>query len=437
MQQEDTQLHHKHIEQLTEKGWQFVQIMLDRERPVHSHRSALPYAAALLFLFSIGAALWWWMPVELGALPILPVQHHPIADVVNHSTDNLVLGSEYDFGNKLLINDEKNSIKNNNFDKNNIIEDVNLVVENRVEEAIMVSDVKFTSASRFIAPLRPISNRDFIENYSIETQLKDSIGAYTNIDLIHSVTDVVPIKRVRSQWQLGIISSVLAGQVKSLPSLMSGLQLHWQPKGCNWNLQAGIGYRFQRLSGENRPFVPVEYKRYVNATGSYGRQLTSPNSGSSLTYIASANRVLVPLDKAHYLELPVQLNIRVLPRLQMQGGLTFSRLLRVESADRSLFTYNLNILETPNQKADDLDALVKSQLPAWETSWQSGLGYSLGRHWEVSVQYRQVWQRKPALANTDELETCYNCNTLYPEASRRTQRSVRPQAIQLSTIYKF
>jgi hypothetical protein len=409
---------------LVETGWSHVRMMLDREMPVATDLTGIYRASTAVVLLLLALVSYFWWPTELDSLAILQPDPQPLAgSSFTHSVaaQHIRKSNSRNFPSRQPI--QPNILEQSSGD----------VVFDQGVPAKEVSSIPryFAFGSRFVAPFKPMPTLVTTSVISLTPPLAQA--PVQSLD--NSVTNVSDNKEQRARFSVGLFAGAIAGQVKSLPSLKSGILVRWQPKSANWSLQTGIGYRFQRLSGENRPFVPVDFKSYVTATDSYGSQ--SLGATNNLTYIASANRVLVPLDKAHYLDFPSQINLQVLRRLQLSGGVTFSRLLRVESANKSLFTYNLNILETPNRKMEELDELVQRQIPAWETSWQTGLGFALGRHWELQVLYSQIWQREPALAKTDQLETCYNCKTLYPEASRRTERSVRPQAIQLSTIYKF
>lgn len=246
-----------------------------------------------------------------------------------------------------------------------------------------------------------------------------------------------PRQPLRSRFELGLMAGANALQVKQVPGFIGGFTVDYFSKTKKSGLQTGLVYRYQMFSGESRPVIPVSYDRYLAATGN--NEITPEDLPGSWVYISKTNRVLIPVMKSHQLEIPVLLFWQPSPRFRVYGGTTFMRHIWVESADKGLFTYDLKVVTTPDaDAAGNLNTVIKDQLPAWENTWQTGIGFKPFRHFEIGLYYRSAWYGKSALSDVKSLfDNCSTCSAKYPAAARQTRQSIRPQSVQLNISYKF
>ena len=251
------------------------------------------------------------------------------------------------------------------------------------------------------------------------------------------VVKKVPHKSVSSRFELGLMAGANMFQVKQVPGFIGGLTLGYASKNKTSGIQTGLVYRYQMFSGESRPVIPVSYDRYLAATGN--DEITPDNLPGSWIYISKTNRVLVPVMKSHQLEIPVLLFWQPYQRFRVYGGTTFMRHIWIESAGTGLFTYNLKVVTTPDaDAAGNLNTVIKDQLPTWENTWQTGVGFKPFKHIEIGLFYRSAWYGKSALSDVKALfDNCVTCSAKYPAAARQTRQSIRPQSVQLNISYKF
>lgn len=252
---------------------------------------------------------------------------------------------------------------------------------------------------------------------------------------------VQPVRPHRSNigkvFRPGLLLGANFFQVKQLPGFVGGLTLDLGPAHQRWGVQTGLLYRSQVYAGESRPVIPVTYQQFQAATGHTDQDLTNLPNSSLL--INTANRMLVPVIRSHQLETPLLLFFSPVSKSRLYAGATFMRHIWIESADRSLFTYDLRVVQNPSSATTGkLSNELINQLSPWERNWQLGLSYTFFRKVEVGLFYRSTMRPVPALADVSRLfDKCYNCSLKYPEAEQRTQESLRPQAVQLNLRYQF
>lgn len=236
---------------------------------------------------------------------------------------------------------------------------------------------------------------------------------------------------------LGCLVGTNFFQVKQMPGFLGGFSLDVGPRHQRWGLQTGVLYRSQVFSGESRPVIPVTYQNYQSATGHTDQDISNLPNSSLL--INTANRMLVPVIKSHQLEAPVLLFYEPFSKYRLYAGATFMRHIWIESADRSLFTYDLRIVQNPDPTVGgSLSNELINQLSPWERNWQLGMSYTFFKRVELGLFYRSTMRPSPALADVSRLfDKCYNCRVKYPEAAQRTEQSLRPQAVQLNLRYRF
>lgn len=251
------------------------------------------------------------------------------------------------------------------------------------------------------------------------------------------VTKKAVVKNNSSKFSFGFTAGANAFQVKQLPGFLGGFTVDLALPGRKFGLQSGLIYRYQVFSGESRPVIPVAYDKYVHATANYDIQ--PDNFPNSWLYLTANNSILIPVMKSHQIEMPVMLFWQMHTRWRMYGGMTLLRHVWVESAEKGLFTYDLQVVTTPDDKAaGNLNNVITGQLPAWEKNWQTGLGFKINRRLELNLFYRSAWKGKPLLSDVSRLfDTCKDCNTQYPEAATRTIGSLRPRSLQLNATIKF
>jgi hypothetical protein len=236
---------------------------------------------------------------------------------------------------------------------------------------------------------------------------------------------------------LGLLMGANFFQVKQMPGFLGGFSVDLGPRHQRWGLQTGLIYRSQVFSGESRPVIPVTYQNFQSATGHTDQDIAQLPNSSLL--INTANRMLVPVIKSHQLETPVLLFYEPFAKFRLYAGATFMRHIWIESADRSLFTYDLRVVQNPSPTAGgSLSNELINQLSPWERNWQLGMSYTFFHRLELGLFYRSTMRPSPALADVSRLfDKCYNCRLKYPEAAQRTQESLRPQAVQLNLRYRF
>ena len=301
------------------------------------------------------------------------------------------------------------------------------------------------NTSVLLSENREISNaRSRNEELSL-LEIPYPVTFLTNIQVLPELEELPSSQKVQkrakknpsSKISLGLIAGANAFQVKQVPGFVGGLTLDLLLPHRKFGLQAGLLYRYQVFSGESRPVIPIAYDKYVRATANYDIQ--PKGFPSSWIYLSAKNSVLIPVMKSHQIELPVTLFWQLHSRWRLYAGMSVLRHVWVESADKGLFTYDLQVITTPDaDAAGNLNNAITGQLPAWEKNWQAGLSFKPLKRLELGLFYRAAWRGKPLLSDASTLfDGCSTCHDSYPEAAQRTGQSIRPRSLQLNATFKF
>jgi hypothetical protein len=461
---------YKDTNDLTDKGWEAMRHMLDRDMPQPRKRRrpfGWWFAATVLVSGAIGAFLMdksTRQPVT--AQQALPMQNAltktPVAGVMdvemgsnsaapgsaNSASSNLPVYSTV--RSKISAIGVRNGIKFQRSEKyNTTIQEykeannttVNFGNQVSEENTVQLIDVNPPSGS-IITVTEPNNNstENIVTTQILSTPSPSSVSSNAKVDMPvlydpRKNRTIVKPRRGKTDINWGLTAALSVGEVPALPGLGFGVVMDALPRHDRAGLRLGLLYRYQRLSPDNRPVVPLPYENYVDATGN---AIGEPILPSGWRILAANTSVLVPITEVHRIEIPVLLTFKLSNRFDLHAGSSFSRVMALRTADRSLLTYNLHVIESPNDRvADQLSQAVAGQLPKWERNWMIGFAYHPIKRLEVGLYFRHLWMGKTSLSDSDEvLRNCTSCSRV-PYLERQSGRSVRPESLQLNTTWRF
>jgi Outer membrane protein beta-barrel domain len=260
--------------------------------------------------------------------------------------------------------------------------------------------------------------------------------AFVSERVPYTPSPFLPIKKYTERHRAwGLTAGLIAMEVPRNLGVTAGVSIDLRLPRKRFGVRTGLNYRFQQLHSQSRLVVPVAYEDYVRAAGAYVVQPDSLPTGWG--YLASTNRVLIPVSRVHRLDVPVLLTWKATPRWTLLAGISFSRVLAARTTNRGLFTYDLNVVRTPRRATDEINSIVTNQLPTWEENWQVGVNYRLWKRWEMSLSYRRVWGNQTPLANSEKiLDRCYACDR-FPEAEEKIKQAIQPGSLQASLLFRL
>jgi hypothetical protein len=433
-------------DRLADQGWSAMRENLDREMPHKERRRR--YAV-------------WWMAATLVGIASGWLLHDLYQTYPQPQQDQLVVASAHDnTARRSVLDVEMRSSSAPAIQSNVAVsappqamsacQSTNPLLQNTLSESIasaptILIDQAVTTATN-VAPLAQVLERGNHQIHQLASldqlalHVPQSIDYQRDIpqlrDPISTYPIVQPIRKKRAtEVHWGVTSAVSMGEVNRVPGMALGIQMDAKGRHDRSGLRIGLLYRYQRMSMDNRPIVPISYKSYLDATGD---ALAGDSSSAIWRIQASRSPLLVPITDVHRLEIPALLTVQINKHWNLHAGASFARLLAVGTADRSFFTYNLRVVKSPNERVmQQLSQAVTNHLPRWERNWQLGFAYKPTKHLEFGLYYRQVWLGKVALSdNNDVLQRCAACQDI-PGVADQLRNSVRPQSLQLNASWRF
>jgi hypothetical protein len=372
---------------LTDKGWQSMRRLLDREMPEQRRRRRFAWwPLALLLLPLAGAGGWWFFqpskPANVIPPPVeAPKVSEPVAVAKDASNSPelppAVVGVPADNKRRSSILDEKYRTFAMSLTGGVVGEDAN-------------NGQKFQTFGKLDA-LSVIPQ--FVENEIKNTQRPSTVTPFeTTIKKKHAEP---------KRWSFGLAAGLSSEDFSALNSYSAGAAVDWQ-FARKWGLRSGFQYSQYNLSEEARPVVSLNSDDYEEATGNDVYDLNPSGNPSTPTSSASSS-VYVSIERLQQLEMPLLAYWQPVRPLRIFGGISTAYALSAEASSQS-FANNQFYLAADQKAQDNLNDLTSKTLSRWQASWQAGAGIRLGRHFELDVFYKHGFSTGVSNHNFNDLQ---------------------------------
>jgi hypothetical protein len=204
--------------------------------------------------------------------------------------------------------------------------------------------------------------------------------------------------RQPSSWAFGVAGGVTSQALPRVNGAVAGLTVDFQA-GRRWGLRTGLAYRFQYAGAGNRVLAQVSEDSYALVTGNYNVVANNSNFGMidtnslfpSTVPVDEPGFVLVPVKDQHHLELPLSLYWQPLAPLRLYGGIGLSYLLYGRTSSQA-YAEDINdvvMLDVTQENATaEVNSLALNTLPRWQADARFGLGWRFGRRAELNLTYQ-------------------------------------------------
>jgi hypothetical protein len=183
----------------------------------------------------------------------------------------------------------------------------------------------------------------------------------------------------------GAMAGMHTDRFTAINGFSAGAVMDWQ-LASKWGLRTGMQYAQYNPATSSRPYVALEDNIYANATGNFDVVLdnlatpaTSPDS--------QPNPVLVPVDRIGRLEMPVLAYWQPLRPLRIFAGVTGSYSLSLKTSRQGFANAKVYNADSPSAEKN-LSSLATEVLPRWNINLMFGTGFRIGRHFELDAFYR-------------------------------------------------
>lgn len=383
---------------LTDKGWQSMRVLLNRDMPEQRRRRPFVWwwAAALLLLPLAGAGGWWFYRqskgIETPPRPIeMPEAPKPVVGAEPNfpKVDNLRKVDTYSTGGRELAyssDDSKSSDKS--FASSALLEQpvteqylsAPLAADAGMPGDALAREDKFQEPALFANFNVLVPSSQFVEN-----EIKRDL----NLHLITPV-EYTSVKKYTDprRWTFGFTTGLASEKLNNVNGFLAGGTTDFQ-FARKWGLRSGLQYAQYRSSEEERPIIALDDAQYVEATGNFevlddNTINSGPGTGGVLLV---QETVLVPIEKFQRLEMPLLAFWNPVRPLRIFGGITGSYILSAK-ASRQNFSNNKYYYADSQLAEQNLNELTVNALPRWNVDLMFGAGMRLGKHVELDAFFK-------------------------------------------------
>jgi hypothetical protein len=396
---------------LTDKGWQSMRRLLDREMPEQRRRRRFawwPFALLLLPLAGWGG---WWVlrgdeePEKINP-PVkeAPKVSEPVAEAVEGQNIPAVVGvpannkrwsempnEEYRTfvqprTSGVVGGDANNGPKNGEvFSPPRLVFSPSDDEANRQDpanhEVVLGENTKYGAEDLTTFKRLPNLNKLPVISQFVENEIKNTL----------KFTPVTPFAAAPTKkhtepkhWSFGLSAGLASENLSALNGFTAGAAADWQ-FARKWGLRSGLHYGAYRLSAEERPVVSLDSDDYQEATGNSVDNLNT--GGGSTPNSSDPGSVLVPIERLRQLEIPLLAYWQPVRPLRIFGGFSLGYSLSTQASEQNYASGQLYYANTKIAQ-DNLNDLAVNNLPRWRTALQTGIGIRLGKHFELDAFYR-------------------------------------------------
>ncbi len=227
------------------------------------------------------------------------------------------------------------------------------------------------------------------------------------------------------RWGFGLTSAVSTEQFSSLNGLSAGITADWR-FARKWGLRTSLLYTRYRPSENKQPVVAVEQTLYNNATGLFTDPYTPGTGVVTSNADLQDGYVYIPLRKFQQMEMPVMAWWQPIRPLRLYSGVSVNYTFLGQSAAQNFVDNAVVSLDT-NKSQRDAGQVATDELQRWQLDYQLGMGWRLGRHFEVSAFWRspvrKIFTRQNDLLNsynsaTEQFSSISTTNSQLPRTGR-------------------
>ncbi len=190
----------------------------------------------------------------------------------------------------------------------------------------------------------------------------------------------------QKRWSFGLSAGLASDNLSTVNGFSAGAAVNWQ-FARKWGLRSGLHYAQYRLSAEERPVVSLEADQYADATGNLVDLDTSGGGLNTPVPSVSSPEVLVPVERLRRLEMPLLLYWQPVRPLRIFGGISMNYTFSAKASAES-FVNNDSYFADTKQAQSNLNELATSNLRRWQANLQTGFGIHLGKRFELDVFYQ-------------------------------------------------
>ena len=426
----------QHIDpQLVDKGWASMQETLDREMPEKKRRR-------ILFFYWVGgmasvaaAAMLLWPGAS--ASPDMPFNSTNQTTSANKPTSELPKQDSP----KLPI-EQTHSI----VEQQPATSGISSPTAENKPAASAYAFKPLPKASTFLSPIQTQTTQPKRILYNPEqfqaiTPLEIEIAGLEISDApaedLSDLALITPVKKAGSirfgMYAKGMLETQFRESAVSSGFLMdAGL-------GNRFGIQTGIGYQYALLPGDNRPIVDISGREYLNITGdSSGLAISYQSGGFGLpSLVVEDGTVLLPVNRQHRFEFPLQAYFKVKSRFKVLAGAQFQYTFFSQNNGNSLSLAQnkVNTYESNQLYAEDLNQAVSEKTRGWASRWNAGLGYRLTDRIELQAGVQGNLSLDKLGANSDAEALVHNDPLLDSQTQRRV--NVPNYSLYLNANYFF
>lgn len=192
---------------------------------------------------------------------------------------------------------------------------------------------------------------------------------------------IEPIREKSLHW--GASTGALSDVSAQFGGATAGLTLDWKV-GEKWGLRSGLAYQYHTLPENDRPLTTVTTATYAEATGD---QTIFDNGGFVTTAVDLTAPVYVSVSRLHRIEMPLLAYWQPLPKVRLFGGASLGATAYAEVDDQSFKGYKTFDVKA-GTPASNLNSRVSEQVRSLDVRWNVGASFRATRSIELGLFFQ-------------------------------------------------
>ena len=236
-------------------------------------------------------------------------------------------------------------------------------------------------------------------------------------------------KTIRKHWVFGATSAASTEQFNTINGFSTGLTLDWN-FARKWGLRTGLLYNIHSPQEKYRPVASIQSNDYSTKVDgnvifvdvNTGQEVFNTANNQAYTDSLSGN-VFIPVNRLQRLELPITAFWQATSVLKVLGGLTLNRTFSTK-ADRQNFSSGYILQLADQTAADDASKLSSKELGNWSADAMLGIGFSLGRSFELGLAAKMPMNKISGYSTTSNPTAIPSLDNLSVSATRKISSPV-------------
>ncbi len=202
----------------------------------------------------------------------------------------------------------------------------------------------------------------------------------------------------KTDWHFGLTAGAIFSNFPKPNGVAAGFSVN-KKLGKKWEIRTGLQYQYLKYQFSDGLAVStkIDGNQYLDLTGDTLKYFLNSATPGNLDLDSASFDLIIPVSGLHRLELPFQIAFFPAKKWPVFAGVSVSRTVGSRT-DFVLAGTSKNVVPSADAVAK-MNDFLKKNIADWDVFWQAGIGFKASKQLEINLLMRKNFKNKQSKAN--------------------------------------